>query len=331
MATDESFTSWIECSPGETIRFGDLGRLMATALHGETFAVAAAEINLEDELPKLVRAGVLTPRDPLGMGPHPLPIGEALKNARLRPDDELRDFLADRGIGLRILPTFALAARPQRVPPELAALPDDTRVMFTSPTTTGAGKASDLREMIRDAMARQIDGFFEVWEVAQVLAEARGGDWRDFTEDMRKAWQNDQLRMRYPGKRTVRTGPDNRFSAFEWVSVEDVNAWLKADGCGYEFPAVPIAAEGQAEAKQATADIPTKASQAAKREARQDARLAHCEARGLVFDKDPLRPLPYGIGQAAASHVPPLTRQSLSTDIRAALRRRFERERNGKG
>ncbi len=304
---------------------------MATALHGETLAAAGAEINLEAELPKLVRAGALAPRDPLTNGPHPFPLGAALKDARLRPNDELRAFLADRGIGLRVLPTFALEARPQRVPPELAALPDHARVMFTSPTTTGVGKASDLRELIQDRMARQRDGFFEVGEVAQVLAAARGGDWRDFVEDMRKAWQSDLLRMRYPGKRTVRTGPDNRFSAFEWVSVDDVNAWLKADGCGYEFPAVPIAAEGRAKATQATADIPTKASQSAEREARQDARLAHCEARGLVFDKDPLRPLPYGIGQAAASHVPPLTRQSLSTDVRAALRRRFERERNGKG
>lgn len=86
-----------------------------------------------------------------------------------------------------------------------------------------------------------------------------------------------------------------------------------------------------ATATNATAETQKRASQSAEREARQDARLAHCEARGLVFDVDPLRPLPYGIAKAAASLVPAITRQSLSTDVRAALRRRFERERNGKG
>lgn len=80
----------------------------------------------------------------------------------------------------------------------------------------------------------------------------------------------------------------------------------------------------------AAAAAPLRASQGAEREAREDARLAHCEAQGLVFDADPLRPLPYGITKAAASLDPPITRQSLSTDVKAALRRRRERERAGK-
>ena len=79
------------------------------------------------------------------------------------------------------------------------------------------------------------------------------------------------------------------------------------------------------------AATPIKASQAAEKQAREDARLAHCEAVGLVFDMDPLRPLPYGIAKAAESLDPPITRQSLSTDVKASLRRRFERVRNGKG
>ena len=79
------------------------------------------------------------------------------------------------------------------------------------------------------------------------------------------------------------------------------------------------------------AAMPIKVSQAAEKQAREDARLAHCEAVGLVFDMDPLRPLPYGIAKAAESLDPPITRQSLSTDVKASLRRRFERVRNGKG
>ena len=75
-----------------------------------------------------------------------------------------------------------------------------------------------------------------------------------------------------------------------------------------------------------------KASQAEAREARQDARLAHCEACGIVFDKVPGgNQLPYGIAKAAAKLDPPISRQSLATDVKAALKRRFAKAASGKG
>ena len=72
-------------------------------------------------------------------------------------------------------------------------------------------------------------------------------------------------------------------------------------------------------------------SDAEKKEAREDARLAHCETEGILFDKASLQRLPNGISQAAESLAPPIKRQSLSTDVKAALRRRFDRLKNGKG
>ena len=70
-----------------------------------------------------------------------------------------------------------------------------------------------------------------------------------------------------------------------------------------------------------------KATQAAERVAREDARLGECEAQGMVFDRASLLRLPDGIGEVAPGLR--ITRQSLATDVKAALRRRFETARNG--
>ena len=196
---EQTFVRWVEVPEAQPVRFGDLPRLIAGALHQDEFAKACAEIVLEAELKALVGAKRLTVRNSLTLGSHAFPHGTALLDAVLLPED-LRPLLASRGIGLR---------------------------------------------MIQDG-----------------------------------------------------NGPTH------WTlenAVHDLGA------------------------------MPTKASRAAEKEAREDARLAHCEAFELVFDRDPRRPLPYGIGAAAATLNPPITRQSLSTDVRAALRRRFERARNGKG
>lgn len=194
---EQTFVRWVEVQEAQTVRFDDVPGLIARALHKGEVAQAATEINLEAELRALIQAKELMVRDPLTLGQHTFPIGQALLNSVLLPED-LRPLLASHGIGLRI--------------------------------------------------------------------------------------------------ETLQPGP------------------------------VATAAEpGEAAA------MPTKASRAAEKEARQDGRLAHCEAQGLVFERDPHRPLPYGIAKAAASLDPPISRQSLSTDVKAALHRRFEKARNGKG
>ena len=73
----------------------------------------------------------------------------------------------------------------------------------------------------------------------------------------------------------------------------------------------------------------SKATQAAEKVAREDGRLGECEAWGIVFDKASVNSLPYGVG--AVAETLNITRQSLSTDVKAALRRRFDTARNGKG
>lgn len=70
-------------------------------------------------------------------------------------------------------------------------------------------------------------------------------------------------------------------------------------------------------------------SQAEATIARQDDRLKYCEAAGLIFGKRSAERLPNGVGAAADKLG--ISRQTLSTDLKAALLRRNERERAGNG
>jgi hypothetical protein len=83
----------------EPVRFADLPRVMAEAMHADPMARAGARINLEAELVEMVASGRLKVRDSLTHGPLPYPVGDALKNAVLLPD-EVRQLLAERGVSL---------------------------------------------------------------------------------------------------------------------------------------------------------------------------------------------------------------------------------------
>ena len=80
-------------SLAEPVRFADLPRVMAEAMHTDPMARAGARINLEAELVEMVASGRLKVRDSLTHGPHTHPVGDALKNAVLLPDD-VRQLLA---------------------------------------------------------------------------------------------------------------------------------------------------------------------------------------------------------------------------------------------
>ena len=117
MDSEPTFHRWVSIPEAEPVRFGDLAGLIARALHTDAFAIAAAERNIEDELRSLVDRGALKVRDSLSMGPHPFPIGDALRRAVLFPW-ELRPLLEARGIGLRLL---AHGSGPERWTIEFAA------------------------------------------------------------------------------------------------------------------------------------------------------------------------------------------------------------------
>ena len=106
---DDEITHWLELPAGRGfVPFSELAHLIAKARFRVApedeefdFAYGAARVNLDEELPKAVAAGLLKVRDPLTHGPHTFPHGFALQSAVVKVSD-LRAYLADRGMGVRV-------------------------------------------------------------------------------------------------------------------------------------------------------------------------------------------------------------------------------------
>ena len=129
---DDEITHWLELPAGMGfVPFSELARLIARAQHPIAeadeeydFDYNSARVNLDEELPKSVAAGLLKVRNPAGNGIHTFPHGYALQSAVVKVS-ELRSFLADRGMGVRFasaplgepVPTAALVAEPLEAPP----------------------------------------------------------------------------------------------------------------------------------------------------------------------------------------------------------------------
>lgn len=97
---------WLALEESKPVRFSELAHLMAKAMHPgdhELMSYAAARINLETELKQTVKDGALTVRNAAGLGRHTFAHGDALQRAVMLPQD-LRPFLAERGIELRLTP-----------------------------------------------------------------------------------------------------------------------------------------------------------------------------------------------------------------------------------
>jgi hypothetical protein len=158
---EDEFTYWVELPAGtKHVVFEDLPHLIASALwpdvepHSERrdFSYGGARINLEEELPKAVDAGLLQVRDPLTLGPHTFPIGDALRRSVVLLHD-LRKFLAQRGgdIGVRL--SAPADAEPSIVQQDSDFVPigliaKDAAMREHSPQPG----ENDLREDIRNAM-----------------------------------------------------------------------------------------------------------------------------------------------------------------------------------
>ncbi len=95
----------------EHVQFGELAHLIAIALHPfgdnatdrEMMAYGGALANLDTELLQAVKVGTLPVKNPLGLGTHTFPVGDALRRSRVMVDD-LRLFVAGR-LSVEIAPT----------------------------------------------------------------------------------------------------------------------------------------------------------------------------------------------------------------------------------
>ena len=157
-------THWLELPAGTAfVEFSELSHRLALTLHPAApddrrydLRYGVAEMNLKQELHKAVDAGRLRVLDPLTHGPHSFPVGAALQSAVVKLS-ELRAFLVDRGIGVRVLPAEpapAVMPAPEPTAKAEAALPP----VATSTKETLVGLAGNpmqrrsmLLELFREA------------------------------------------------------------------------------------------------------------------------------------------------------------------------------------
>ncbi len=100
----QKFLYWLAVEENKPVRFSNLAHMVAKAMHPtDDWGYAGARVNLDSELPKAVQNGQLVVRNPLDLGPHTFPYGDALKRSVLLPND-LRPFLETRSIELRLIP-----------------------------------------------------------------------------------------------------------------------------------------------------------------------------------------------------------------------------------
>lgn len=104
--SEKKYLYWMAISESQPVKFANLAHMMAKAMHpgdAELRHYAATRVNLEKELPEAVRNGQLIARNSAGMGRLSMPLGAMLDNAVILPDD-LRPFLAERSMELRLTP-----------------------------------------------------------------------------------------------------------------------------------------------------------------------------------------------------------------------------------
>ena len=112
---------------GQThVQFGELAHLIADALWPDAGADDArmtygcTRVNLDAELVRAVKSGTLQVKDPLTFGPHTFPVGNALLSALVTVDD-MREFVAGRGLTVETAKTQAATPSPAPVVTDVSA------------------------------------------------------------------------------------------------------------------------------------------------------------------------------------------------------------------
>jgi hypothetical protein len=227
------------------IEFADFQQRLAMALCGDhpqsNLLLAALAADLPKELEAAVLAGKLPVKNPLTLGPESFPVGNALLTSRVMVSD-IGIYVKARGVSVASMPEVVKQARIEAVDPLLLTFPLHAPVYYTDNLGAGSGagicKVGDFIECENDRIKRQAKGYFTVDEAAQVLADAHPGiDVRKMIERMKMAEVNGLRLVRDHGDRFPIAGKDNFYEYLSLVRVADVDAWLKFQEVGYQFPA----------------------------------------------------------------------------------------------
>lgn len=295
MGNEQNYSYWLEIQEGSHVRFGDLPLLIAKAQHHDTNDELTSYLacsNLETELKQAVQSGALTVRNPLGLGPHTFPIGQALQDAVVLAQD-LEPLLNDKGIGLRIVGregvpdtapvnktdngtaqirigtskvlSYVITPHIREIPEELANLPPDAIVEYTDWGGRGRRNAAMFVLEERGRMERQQRGLFTPEEASLCLAEQQqwSASYRDeFHQKMLQAIRDGKLVARSP-ETNLRLDIMERQHVREFwnlVRVGELNQWLKEDGAGYQWDIEATSTAKAIEATEPRQDTETLAS-----------------------------------------------------------------------
>lgn len=215
----------------EHVLFGDLAHLIADAMwpdagaNDDRMTYTCARINFDGELTRAVKSGALPVKDPLTLGPHTFPIGDALNRAFVSVDD-LREFVAGRGLSV----LFQFTINENGGSTTFRATQEEYDAM-------AAGKQAQRDE-------RHKRGHYSMWEAAEVLAAANsiGGAGAFFKNRMRPAVESGALVLLDPIDGGPVTGRLCR-PYDDWVTPKAIDEWLAGAGFDYRWPVAATATQ----------------------------------------------------------------------------------------
>lgn len=152
-------------------------------------------------------------------------------------------------------PHFTIEVQPRAVATELAALPDNAEVSYSSNVAgwllSGSMRAKDLRAQIEAIIKRQRQGHYTLTEAAQVISDARGGNPESHLARLQQGWADERLPVHQGGSRYLRRPEETICTFDDTVTVHDLNKWLQ-DQTGRGFPGAAVSVG--CEAKEAGSD-----------------------------------------------------------------------------
>lgn len=128
-------------------------------------------------------------------------------------------------------PHFTIEVQPRAIATELAALPDDTEVSYSSNvagwSTTSRTSAKALRAQIEAIIERQRQDHYTLTEAAQILTDAgRVGDPESHLVQLQRAWADGSLPVHQGGSRYLRRPDEVICTHDDTVTVADLDDWL---------------------------------------------------------------------------------------------------------
>jgi len=115
MQNENLYVQWLERPDNSPIAFEDLALMLAEVRHppsgdensDDDLSIGLAWLQFESDLERAVSDGRLKVRNPLTGDFHTFPLGNALKKSVVFPLQDLRPYLEQIGIGLRLTPEAA--------------------------------------------------------------------------------------------------------------------------------------------------------------------------------------------------------------------------------